>query len=143
MGWGSCGKNSRTGQWMGYWHPSKCHKRGCGKDIDRGLSYVCGGMHEGGENGCGYYFCESHLRIVRIDGESTQICEKCLRWFENSEDHTQDEDWNFTTREGEAPQIRHAGGAPLPNGGTCTQERGVNTSPKTLPSVPYQEGERR
>lgn len=82
MGWGYCGKNSQTGQHMGYTVPCKCHKRGCPERIDRGLSYVCGGMHEGDLYGCGYYFCENHLNIVSDGSEYHQLCEKCAEYFQ-------------------------------------------------------------
>jgi hypothetical protein len=87
VSWMFCGKNRTTGQWMGYGVPSKCHKRGCGADIDRGLSFVCGGMHEGDIYGCGYYFCKAHLdHLVFADkGERiVQLCAKCLKAAEKA-----------------------------------------------------------
>ena len=32
--------------------------------IDRGLSYVCGRMHGGGNEGCGKHFCPEHLHVA-------------------------------------------------------------------------------
>lgn len=65
MGWAV---GYRGGRWIGYGVPAKCDD-GCGADIDRGLSYLCGGGIDG-ENGCGMFFKRSHLQYVAIkDGE--------------------------------------------------------------------------
>ncbi len=61
MGWANCGYNREHGVWMGYAHDGICMEPGCDEIIDHGVSYACGGMHEGGELGCGRYFCGSHL----------------------------------------------------------------------------------
>lgn len=74
MAWADCGINPDTGEPMGYAHPGTCHHPGCNNIIDHGLSYVCGGMHQGGEHGCGYYFCSQHLYV----GRSEQLCSECL-----------------------------------------------------------------
>lgn len=97
MSWADCGKNEKTGQNMGYGWDSKCHKRGCGADIHRGLSYVCGSMHEGGTYGCGYYFCEKHLAFLFFhdrEHETVQLCDKCYASLEKAllEDGWTDED---------------------------------------------------
>jgi hypothetical protein len=42
---------------------------------------VCGGMHDGGEHGCGGYFCAGHLSYsFRGEDEemSPQLCAGCL-----------------------------------------------------------------
>lgn len=86
MGWAFCGKNATTGQLMGYGIVCKCHKRGCKARIDRGLAYVCGDMHEGGEFGCGYYFCGDHRCYVGQDsnGSCVTLCAKCAdRYLES------------------------------------------------------------
>lgn len=75
MGWGDCGVNSTTGEPMGYCHSGTCHHPDCNNIIDHGLAYVCGGMHEGGEDGCGYYFCSSHLYLGT---GRAQLCEQCM-----------------------------------------------------------------
>lgn len=87
MGWGHCGTNPDTGEEMGYAIQGVCRAEGCDKAIDHGLSYVCGGEHEGGERGCGYYFCTAHLRIYWSRGDSpcVQLCEACGQEFENPE----------------------------------------------------------
>lgn len=72
MGWGDCGFDDR-GRPIGYSVSATCDDSGCEKEIDRGLSYVCGGMHGGGEAGCGGYFCEAHLYV----GRSAWLCREC------------------------------------------------------------------
>lgn len=59
MGWAYCG-HDRYGREIGYGIEATCDKRGCGKEINRGLGCVCGGMHNGDEGGCGRYFCDKH-----------------------------------------------------------------------------------
>lgn len=79
MGWADCGKNRTTDEDMGYAHEGICHAEGCNAEIDHGLAYVCGAMHEGGEDGCGYYFCGEHLGHY-LDAQremSVQLCEDC------------------------------------------------------------------
>jgi hypothetical protein len=63
------------GREIGYNVAAKCDAGGCETDIDRGLAYVCGGMHEGGELGCGGYFCYSHLFM----GRGAQLCSSCFK----------------------------------------------------------------
>jgi len=78
------------GQWerdIGYGVPAFCDHPGCGKEIDRGLAYVCGGDPYGGEHGCGLYFCAEH-REVRTFGrgkseETVEVCRRC-RWGKES-----------------------------------------------------------
>jgi hypothetical protein len=92
MGWGYCGVNSNTGEEMGYSVTGICSFSGCTKKIDHGLSYVCGGMHEGGEYGCGRYFCSEHLTMIYDQTEDldnpidVQICYDCLKMYEEGED---------------------------------------------------------
>lgn len=74
MGWGY-GHNDE-GREIGYSVEAKCDEPGCGRDIDRGLAYVCGGMHDGDEHGCGKYFCGDHLYIAE-----TQLCRPCSDQF--------------------------------------------------------------
>jgi hypothetical protein len=62
---------------VGYAVSATCDLDGCNAKIDRGLAYVCGGMHNGGEHGCGNYFCYEHLYY----GPPAQLCADCLeRW---------------------------------------------------------------
>lgn len=85
MSW-AVGYDSNWRRDIGYGVPSRCDHPECDKDIDRGLSYVCGGRPYGGEHGCGLYFCGSHLYVAPIldegeeEDEDTEIaflCERC------------------------------------------------------------------
>lgn len=59
MGW-SRGVNN-DGRDVGYAVKAECDHPTCHNQIDRGLSYVCGGEHgTDGDRGCGQYFCEEH-----------------------------------------------------------------------------------
>jgi hypothetical protein len=69
MSW-AVGFDERWQRDIGYGVPAICDHPGCGAEIDRGLSYVCGGEPYGGEEGCGLYFCEKHLF-------GHFVCERC------------------------------------------------------------------
>ncbi len=73
MGW-SIGYDSHWNRDIGYGVPSVCDHPGCSEGIDRGLAYVCGGQPYGEPDGCGLYFCESHLFF----GAGPQVCERCF-----------------------------------------------------------------
>jgi hypothetical protein len=80
MGW-AVGENAQ-GRDVGYGVPSVCDHPDCSAPIDRGLSHVCGGMHDGDEHGCGRYFCDQHMhRGCREDSsgeeEWVNLCERC------------------------------------------------------------------
>jgi hypothetical protein len=62
---------------IGYGVPSVCDHPGCDTQIDRGLSYVCGGEPYGGEFGCGLFFCERHLQPTRARRSSALVCDCC------------------------------------------------------------------
>jgi len=72
MGWGTCGKNEKTGEMMGYCYEGICNDSDCKEEIHHGLSYVCGGMHRGGEWGCGYYFCGDHLHHLGFENKGLE-----------------------------------------------------------------------
>jgi len=72
MGW-SIGFDSNWNRDIGYGVPAQCDHPGCGEQIDRGLAYICGGEPYGGEDGCGLFFCSSHLFM----GKGRQKCERC------------------------------------------------------------------
>lgn len=78
MSW-SIGYDSKHGRDVGYGVPATCDHPGCGAEIDRGLSFACGGMHEGGEHGCGLYFCSDHLRYAGDRRDNAQLCSCCYR----------------------------------------------------------------
>lgn len=73
MGW-SIGFDTGWNRDIGYGVPAYCDHPGCGKEIDRGLSHVCGGEPCGGDRGCGLYFCSEHLiEHARLP----QLCRRC------------------------------------------------------------------
>jgi hypothetical protein len=59
---------------IGYGVPCKCDYPGCDEEINRGLSYVCGGLPYGGDRGCGLYFCDKHMQMHE---DGFQACEHC------------------------------------------------------------------
>lgn len=79
MGW-SYGINGE-GREVGYAVDAVCDwDCSCGAKINRGLAYVCGGMHDGGEHGCGRYFCDEHITMGL--GLPDQMCLVCAARFE-------------------------------------------------------------
>ena len=74
MGWGY-GVNA-LGREIGYNVAALCDESSCKAEIDRGLSSVCGGMHDGGDYGCGGYFCGDHLYYRRV--RRAMLCEMCV-----------------------------------------------------------------
>jgi hypothetical protein len=87
MGWSDCGVNSKTGENMGYGWDGICHAEDCNEEIDHGLSYVCGGMHEGGTLGCGYYFCQKHLTVAKDEtGVFVSVCFGCYAELDEEEE---------------------------------------------------------
>jgi len=80
MGW-SIGFDEHWKRDIGYGVPAICDQPGCGAEIDRGLSYVCGGDPYGGDLGCGLYFCSKHLVYHQFRGQEfcTQVCERCAK----------------------------------------------------------------
>ncbi len=99
MGWGDCGTDSK-GRNIGYSFEATCDEPGCNKQIHRGLSFACGGMH--GEEpieihadgtfwtSCEGYFCEEHLcgwfwETEEGEGEGADVCATCLADLEREE----------------------------------------------------------
>lgn len=74
MGWGT-GQN-KSGREVGYLVKSPCDEAGCATEIPLGVESACGGMHDGGDHGCGGYFCEKHLRYH--DDLEVSLCAKCF-----------------------------------------------------------------
>jgi hypothetical protein len=60
MGW-ALGWDSKWNRDIGYGVPAYCDHPNCNTEINRGLSFVCGGEPYGGDSGCGLYFCSKHL----------------------------------------------------------------------------------
>jgi len=82
MGWGHCGTDSK-GREIGYAIEATCDHPGCNEQIDRGLSYACGGMHgiydnHGREEGCEGYFCTKHMSCAWPEGEDEPSDQYCL-----------------------------------------------------------------
>lgn len=75
MSW-AIGYDERWSRDIGYGVPASCDHPGCGAEIDRGLSYVCGGEPYGGDRGCGLYFCSKHLLW---SARLPQLCSRCKR----------------------------------------------------------------
>lgn len=73
MGW-AVGYDERWQRDIGYGVPAWCDYPGCGAEINRGLSYVCGGEPYGGDRGCGLYFCGHHLVLY---ARLPQLCDRC------------------------------------------------------------------
>lgn len=86
MGWGS-GTNAK-GREVGYSVEAVCDQDGCATEIDRGLAYCCGGMHDGGEDGCGDYFCHEHLFVTGWEDGTTHpqgmLCQSCCDEWEQA-----------------------------------------------------------
>lgn len=74
MSW-AIGFDSRWQRDVGYGVPVICDHPRCNAEIDRGLSYVCGGGPYGGEKGCGLFFCYEHLS----GGWGPGVVQRCSR----------------------------------------------------------------
>ena len=81
MGW-QIGFDSNWNRDIGYGVPAVCDHPKCNEEIDRGLSYVCGGDPYGGEYGCGLFFCHHHLyyRKPRGADHEVQLCPRCMAY---------------------------------------------------------------
>ena len=83
MGW-SIGYDTNWKRDVGYGVPATCDFPCCGAEIDRGLSYVCGGEPYGGGHGCGLYFCTKHLTYRQKSAhrkhsqDLEQVCLGCV-----------------------------------------------------------------
>ena len=78
MGWAGPMPNAE-GRMVGYAVEATCDADHCDAKIDRGLAYVCGGMHDGDEHGCGHYFCYKHL-LMGV-GLPAQLCTPCAEQY--------------------------------------------------------------
>lgn len=78
MGW-SIGFDTSWNRDVGYGVPAFCDHPKCKAEIDRGLSYVCGGEPFGGEHGCGLYFCGKH-RYFRYARSNHNRCSRCTNY---------------------------------------------------------------
>lgn len=66
----------------GYGVPTICEHPDCDKEIDRGMSYACGG-EPFSEWGCDRYFCEKHRspHCFNTGNSRTciEVCDRCLK----------------------------------------------------------------
>lgn len=90
MGW-SIGFDNSWNRDIGYGVPAYCDSPDCWAEINRGLSYVCGGDPFGGERGCGLFFCSHHLFYT---ARGVPLCRRCLRNREPYEAKPDHQDWN-------------------------------------------------
>lgn len=82
MGWAH---GIRNGREVGYAVEAKCDWPECEADIDRGLSFMCGGPAFC-DAGCEGYFCEEHLHSLDPIGDEhiTHLCRPCfIAYLEN------------------------------------------------------------
>ena len=87
MSWSHCGTD-KEGRPIGYAIDAVCDHKDCSNEIDRGLSYVCGGMHGEDEHSCDKYFCSNHLEYtLELDDEWKNICEECMVRLTTSGDY--------------------------------------------------------
>lgn len=69
---------------------SRAKHRRCPAEIDRGLSFVCGGEPYGGEHGCGLFFCRPHLVHAGDRRGNAQLCARCYAGKGKTYDPTPD-----------------------------------------------------
>ena len=89
MGWADCGDDSK-GRPIGYGFTATCDYPGCDNEIDRGLSYACGGMHGDGNYSGG----DESVEWQDISCEylcPPQLCVSCNEQLEK--DYREDPDW--------------------------------------------------
>lgn len=92
MSW-SVGFDHRWQRDIGHGVPAFCDAPGCGAEIDRGLSHVCGSEPYGGEHGCGLYFCEKHLLTATFGRDLCSVCRRCLQHKEPYKPKADHPDW--------------------------------------------------
>jgi len=71
----------KVGQrWGGYGVPAICEHPDCNEEIDRGVSFACGG-EPFSEYGCDRYFCEKHRHYHCFNSGNgrtcVEVCERC------------------------------------------------------------------
>lgn len=99
MSW-AVGYNEKWKRDIGYGVPAICDHPKCNKEIDRGLSYVCGEPPYGQEHGCGLHFCWEHLSGERGPREEKYtVCTRCGNYkppFKPKPDTAEWEEWKLT-----------------------------------------------
>ena len=77
-------------RWGGYGVPAICEYPECNREIDRGISFACGG-EPFSEHGCDRYFCSEHRQCVYFNPvtgkkcrhkrdcncDEVELCERC------------------------------------------------------------------
>jgi hypothetical protein len=94
MSWALGGPDAH-GRWIGYGVPATCDHPGCGKDIDRGLAYACGGGVMEHVPNCGLFFCTPHLGYFKEDdGDGGAfVCERCANGDESFDPTPDTPEW--------------------------------------------------
>ena len=95
MGW-SLGYDENWKRDIGHGVPVYCDHPGCGKEIDRGLAYVCGGQPYGGEYGWRLYFFGNHLFMGARRPQRCARCKANRQPFTPSPDHPEWLAWKLT-----------------------------------------------
>ncbi|WP_334034713.1 hypothetical protein [Burkholderia cepacia] len=95
MGW-SIGYDDNWQRDIGYGVPATCDHPDCNAKIDRGLAHVCGGEPYGGDDGCGLYFCSTHLLPRRCERCSDRTDDAEFSPFEPKPDHPEWIEWKLT-----------------------------------------------
>lgn len=89
----------------GYGVPAFCEHPDCNEEIDRGMSYACGG-EPFSEFGCDRYFCSKHRKLTcsvhedesecdenEDDCEYVEVCERCKKGEEPFDYKSEHPDW--------------------------------------------------
>lgn len=70
-------------RWGGYGVPAICEYPDCNEEIDRGISYACGG-EPFSEHGCDRYFCGKHRNYHCFNSgngrECVEVCARCNKY---------------------------------------------------------------
>lgn len=90
MGW-QIGFDNHWDRDIGYGVPAICDQPKCKREIDRGLSYVCGSEAYGGDFGCGLFFCSEHLIYSPSEKE---VCIRCFNEEDPFEPKPDIDEWN-------------------------------------------------
>lgn len=89
MSW-AVGFNEDLQRDIGYGVPSWCDHPGCYEEIDRGLSYICGGFYYA-EDGCGLAFCPKHQFFNEKTGKF--CCQRCCEGREHFKPSLDTDEW--------------------------------------------------
>ena len=90
-------------RWGGYGVPAVCEQPYCNEEIDRGVSFACGGEPFADEFSCDRYFCETHLIFTcfndsgEVDEENGEVsklvCERCNKGEEEFDAKPETREW--------------------------------------------------